>query len=99
MSRSVGAAKAGSFASRLQAIMRDGNLTGADLARWFDRPDPTVRGWISGDHDLSGPTLDVAYVEAQLAKLEKLLLQNKGLPVPRMVPRKRIEHLDRLKGA
>ena len=87
-----------SFASRLQAIMRDGNLTGADLARWFDRPDPTVRGWISGDHELSGPALDVAFVEAQLVKLERLLKQNKGLPVPRMVPTKRIAHLNRLKG-
>ena len=58
----------GSFSNRLQAIMRDGNLTGADLARWFDRPDPTVRGWISGSHDLGGAQLDAAYVEAQLNK-------------------------------
>jgi hypothetical protein len=91
--------KNGSFAHRLQSIMRDGNLTGADLARWFDRPDPTVRGWISGDHELSGPPLDTAFVLAQLDKLERLLKQNKGLPVPRMAPSKRIEHLQVLKAA
>ena len=89
--------KNGSFAHRLQAIMRDGNLTGADLARWFDRPDPTVRGWIKGSHVLGGAQLDVAYVEAQLNKLERLLKKKRGLPVPRMTPTKRIEHLQALK--
>ena len=77
--------------------MRDGNLTGADLARWFDRPDPTVRGWISGSHDLGGAQLDAAYVEAQLNKLERLLKKKQGLPVPRLTPAKRIEHLNDLK--
>ena len=77
--------------------MRDGNLTGADLARWFDRPDPTVRGWISGSHDLGGAQLDAAYVEAQLNKLERLLKKKQGLPVPRLTPAKRIEHLGDLK--
>jgi hypothetical protein len=90
--------KNGSFAGRLQSIMKDGNLTGADLARWFDRPDPTVRGWIRG-YELRGPPLDAAYVEAQLDKLERLLKRKQGLPVPRMAPGKRIEHLNRLKDA
>jgi hypothetical protein len=86
-----------SFASRLQSIMQAGNLTGADLARWFDRPDPTVRGWISGDHDLGGAQLDVAYVEAQLTKLEGLLKKDRGLPVPRLTPSKRIAYMRKLK--
>ena len=86
-----------SFSSRLQSIMQQGNLTGADLARWFDRPDPTVRYWISGNHELTGPALDVAYVEAQLVKLEKLLKRKKGLPVPRMAPTERIAYLAKLK--
>ena len=89
--------KNGAFSTRLQAVMRDGNLTGADLARWFDRPDPTVRGWISGDHDLGGAQLDAAYVEGQLDKLERHLKKKQGLPVPRLTPAKRIEHLARLK--
>jgi hypothetical protein len=91
--------KNGNFSTRLQAIMRDGNLTGADLARWFDRPDPTVRGWINGSHELGGAQLDIAYVEAQLDKLERLLAKKKGLPVPRMTPGMRIEHMRGLKAA
>lgn len=70
------------FAQRLERIKREGNLTTADLARWFNRPHPTVSGWCRG-----GPIgrelapLDAAYVTAQLARLEKWL--NKGpLPVP-----------------
>lgn len=85
--------KNGAFSHRLQAIMRDGNLTGADLTRWFGRPDPTVRGWISGDHQLSGGQLDVAYVEAQLVKLERLLKSKRGLPVPQMTRAGRKKHL------
>ena len=87
----------GSFALRLQALMRDGNLTGADLARWFDRPDATVRGWISGNHDVGGAPLDAAYIEAWLVKLEKLVKKKRRLPVPRMSPSKRIEYLQQLK--
>ena len=86
-----------SFSSRLQSIMQQGNLTGADLSRWFDRPDPTVRYWIRGNHELTGPALDVAYVEAQLVKLEKLLKRKKGLPVPRMALTERIAYLAKLK--
>ena len=87
------------FSARLQTVMRDGNLTGADLARWFDRPDPTVRGWISGVHALSGAQLDVAFVEGQLDKLERFLKKKQGLPVPRLTPAKRIEHLAKLRGS
>ena len=86
----------GSFSGRLQAVMRDGNLTGADLARWFDRPDPTVRNWIKGSHVLGGAPLDVAYIEAKLDKLERLLKKRQGLPVPRFTPVKRIAHMKKL---
>jgi hypothetical protein len=89
--------KNGNFSHRLQAVMRDGNLTGADLARWFDRPDPTVRGWIGGTHQLGGAQLDVAYVEAQTDKLERLLRKKQGLPVPRLTPGERIKYLKDLK--
>lgn len=85
------------FAERLRAVMLDGNLTGADLARWFGRSDPTVRGWISGDHELRGAQLDVAYIEAQLGKLEKLIKKKSGLPVPQLSRAKRIEHLETLR--
>jgi len=39
-------------------------------------PDPTVRGLDQRGHDLGGAQLDVAYIEAQLGKLEKLLRIN-----------------------
>jgi hypothetical protein len=91
--------KNGSLADRLSAIMRDGNLTGADLSRWFERPDPTVRGWISGAHDLGGAQLDAAYVEGQLDKLERMLRKKQGLPVPRLAPSERIKYLRELKEA
>ena len=86
----------GTFSDRLQAVMRDGNLTGADLARWFDRPDPTVRSWIKGSHVLGGAPLDVAYIEGKLDKLERLIKRQQWLPVPRLTPAKRIEHMQKL---
>ena len=86
-----------SFSTRLQSIMQNGNLTGADLARWFERPDPTVRGWINGSHELGGAQLDMDFVETELVKLETSLRKRQGLPVPRLTPAKRIEYLAKLK--
>lgn len=79
-------------AERLEKCMREGNLSVADLARWFDRPDPTVRGWVAGG-GIGGPWLDVAEIEALLRKLENLIKKKRGFPILRMTPRKRIEHL------
>jgi len=78
---------------RLDAIMRDGNLTVADLARWFERPHPTVRGWTKGG-SVGGPPLDRHAIEVALAKLEDMLKKKRGLPVPQMSPAKRIEYLE-----
>jgi len=89
--------KNGSFSARLQKVMREGNLTGADLARWFERPDPTVRCWIKGTKPMRGASLDIAYVEAKLAKLETMLAKRRGLPVPRLTPTERIKHVNGLK--
>ena len=91
--------KNGTFAHRLQSVMEAGNLTAADLARWFGRPDPTVRGWINDEHDLGGAQLDVAHVEVQLNKLECLLKKKQGLPVPQMTRAKRIDYLKKLRAA
>ena len=84
------------FHDRLNAVMQAGNLRVADLARWFDRPDPTVRGWVHGTA-LGGAPLDAAYVTAMLVKLEKLVKKNRQLPVPTMSPSKRIAYLKELK--
>jgi hypothetical protein len=88
--------KDSSFSARLQSLMRHGNLTGADLARWFNRPDPTVRGWISGEHKLGGAALDTAYIIAQLVRLEKMLKKHQGLPVPQLTPSARIKYVNGL---
>lgn len=71
------------FGNRLEHAMRDGNLTVADLARWFGRPDPTVRGWVRGENP-RGAQLDIAYTEARMALLETRIRKRQGLPVPRM---------------
>jgi hypothetical protein len=82
--------------ARLRAIMRDGNLTIADLARWFERPHPTVRGWVHGG-DVGGAQLDREAINVQLGKLEVMLKKQKGLPIPRLSPSKRIEYLEELR--
>ena len=85
------------FQERLQRLLHHGNLTIADLARWLDRPHPTVSGWVKfGKEPGSGP-LDAAMVYAQVAALEKLLKKKRGLPIPRLSPQARIEHLLHLK--
>lgn len=80
------------FPERLQWVMSHGNLTGADLARWFDRRDPTVRSWLNGGN-IRGAALDVAYVEGMLSKLEALIKAKDGLPVPRMARSERLDYL------
>lgn len=84
------------FSERLNRILRDGNLTIADLARWFDRPHPTVSGWIRGG-EVGGAQLDAAWIDAQLVKLETMLRKKRGLPVPRLGRSERRAHLDHLK--
>jgi hypothetical protein len=81
---------------RLKAIMENGNLTIADLARWFDRPHPTVRGWVHGG-DVGGAPLDREAIEALLERLEVMLKKQKGLPIPRLSPAARIEYLEELR--
>ncbi len=88
----------GSFSTRLQRLLDHGNLTVADLARWLERPHPTVRGWVMGGN-LGGPTLDAAYVIAEVVRLEKLIKHKRGLPVPRMSARKRRAYMTELRSS
>lgn len=80
------------FTSRLNACLRDGNLTVADLAVLFDRPYPTVRGWVRGGNIRNAPH-DLVYVEGRLAQIEKFIHGGKRLPVPRMSPSERVEYV------
>lgn len=86
------------FQQRLQTVMTGGNLTIADLARWFDRPHPTVGFWVRDGKEPGGGPLDAAMVMARLAKLEKLIKQKKGLPIPRLSPQQRMAHMEAIKG-
>ncbi len=83
--------------ARLKALMRDGNLTVADLARWFKRSDPTVRGWSRGVA-VGGPPADRRAVSDAVSEMENLLKKKKGLPVPRLSPKARIAYLEKLRG-
>lgn len=86
------------FSERLQRVIREGNLTVADLARWFARPHPTVANWVKGGRmGRELPPLDAAYVMAQLEVLEKRLKKKNGLPVPVMSARKRKRYFEDLR--
>lgn len=85
------------FQERLQAVMQGGNLTIADLARWFDRPHPTVGFWVRDGKEPGGGPLDAAMVQARLVKLELLVKKKKGLPLPRLSPKSRMAHMEAIK--
>lgn len=83
--------------TRLQTITQAGNLTSADLARWFRRPDATVRGWIIKGIRPGGGPLDIKSVEKGTARLEALLA--KGiLPLKPLRPVEKRKRLDSLRG-
>ena len=86
------------LAVRLESCKTRGNLTVADLSRWFGRPHPTVRGWIANGFDPRGGPHDVAYVFSMLDALERLILKGKDLPLQRGISRAaRIKHIERLR--
>ncbi len=82
-----------SIQKRLQACMKRGNLRVADLARWFDRPHPTVRGWALKGIQPGGGPHDVATVNELLTLLERFIDAKRGFPVPRLSPRDRKQHV------
>lgn len=86
------------FQQRLGRLLKQGNLTVADLARWFEKPHATVRGWVRGGN-LGLPPMDAAYVEAQLGLLEQRLKKRRGLPVPRMSARARSTYMKDLRAS
>ena len=86
------------FAARLHSTLSQGNLTVADLARWFGRPHPTVRGWITNGFDPRGGPHDVEYVHQLLKCLEILINKRRGLPLKRGISRAaRIAHIEGLR--
>lgn len=89
------------FQARLRHVMQAGNLTVADLARWFDRRDPTVRGWVMKGVAPGGAPLDIRDAETRLGQLEALVARRKGspFPVPRLSPIERIAYMDRVRAS
>lgn len=83
------------ISERLTGCLKKGNLTVADLARWFARPDPTVRGWVKGG-TVSGPAGDLDDILARLQRLEGLIKKAKELPVPQMSKRKRPAYIKKV---
>ena len=75
------------FSARLSACLEQGNLTVADLSRWFDRPHPTVRGWITNGFSPRGGPHDVEHTHTLLKALEILINKRRGLPLKRGISR------------
>ena len=88
-----------SFQNRLVAAQRGGNLTVADLARWFDRPHATVRTWVQDGIEPGGGPIDIKHTQELLGLLEALIKRKKGFPVPRLSPQKRIAHIRQIRAA
>lgn len=70
------------FHSELTKAMRDGNMTVADVSRWFGVPYQTARGWALGAEPRGG-LLAVKALHVALARLGRLVQGKKGFPLPR----------------
>lgn len=87
------------FQARLKTAMSAGNLTLSDMARWFDRKVPTMRGWVQKGTQPGGGPIDKDHAFELLALLETLIRKKKLFPVPRLTPKKRIEYLGDIRKA
>lgn len=81
------------FARRLAHVQKSGNLTVADLARWFGRSYQTVRYWANGTSQPGGAPMDREHAEELLRLLEGMVKKKQRFPVPRLSPAKRIEYI------
>jgi hypothetical protein len=79
---------------RLRIAMRDGNLRVADLARWFDRPDPTVRDWVVRGKKPNLTSSDQDDLDRRIGLLERLIKRGRHFPLPpRLPPAERIRRV------
>ena len=86
------------LSARLEFCLQYGNLTVADLSRWFDRPHPTVRGWVANQFKPRGGPHDVMHVYKMLEGLERLIRERQKLPLQRGISRTaRIRQIERLR--
>ena len=71
------------FRKRLLAAQAKGDMTTADLHRWFERPYPTIRYWLMGaaaDFEPGGPRGRLA--RERLYMLEWAVGRKIGFPIP-----------------
>lgn len=80
---------------RLERIRREGNLTVADLSRWFSVPYPTMRCWTRGTIPAGGLG-DRENLETVVSNLERKIAKGRGFPVPRLPPPERIAYLEKV---
>ncbi len=77
------------LSARLNAAMREGNLNTSDLARWFNRPIPTVRGWVRGRYTRM-TEYELGIVLDRLKLIERRIRLRAGLPVPQFTAHHRL---------
>lgn len=87
------------FQHRLRACSRGGNLTVADLGRWFARPYQTVRSWHDRGIEPGGGPIDKDHAESMLKLLETMIRKRQGFPLPRLAPSARAGHLMKIRSA
>lgn len=85
------------FNERLRVVQKKGNLRVADLARWFEKPHATVSEWVKNGRQPTAAPGDLEFINNSLGRLEDLIAQKRGFPVPRLSPQQRIAHLDAVK--
>lgn len=83
------------FQQRLARCRDQGNLTVADLGRWFGRPYPTVRTWLINGWEPGDGPVTRARMQTRLAELETAISRH-GAALRGMPMRQRAEYLARL---
>jgi hypothetical protein len=81
------------FKTRLERAKKQGRLTTADLATWFERPYPTVRSWLLKGREPWGPNGEDSL--RLMAILERAIKNKRGFPVPiRLSPSNRRAYVE-----
>lgn len=89
------------FQERLRKAQKDGDMTMADMARWFDVPFQSARYWlIVGDADMEPRGPRARMIRKRLERLEWAIHHSIGFPVPQMLRvRDRKQHIETTRDA
>ena len=75
-----------SFKERVLTAQKSGDMTMADLARWFDVPFQTARYWLMvGGSDMEPRGPRARMIRKRLDRLEWAIHHQIGFPVPAML--------------